>query len=431
MSGAKCTFLPMLAAAIFFGGAYARAAEPTAHLLDEPPLAARLAGIDREWNLSFAADGKVRVVPAKDLATWGRYRDASSGPQILLAGGGVIRADVLKLDDDSLVLGDATGLGRGLWEESTLPRNSIQAVLFQPPAGALSRDRLHAELAAYEGGEDRLLLIGGESVRGQLVAAPLDGRFLPADVKPSQGTFSLIRRGADDPLEIPAAKVVALSLAAVSPPPRPAGTSAWLGCRDGSLVHAMAVEAQGGAVTLRLAGGGSLLTTLAGREDPQRKFWDDVALVQPLASRVIWLSDVKPLGYKHIPFLSIEWPYATDQGTSGGRLRAGGATFRKGLGMHTASRLAYDVTGYRTFEAELALDESAGTGGSVIFKVLLQSAEGNWTPAYESPVLRGGDPPTPISIPLRGTSRLALLVEFADRGDTLDHANWLNARLIK
>src|SRR5688500_16520926 len=131
-----------------------RAADPLAFLIDEPPLAARLVGIDREWNLSLAAEGKVRVVPAKDLAYWGRYQDVSSGPQILLAGGGVIRADVLSLDDRELILGDATGLGRGLWDESNLPRSIVRAVLYQPSAGVAARDRLLDELARYDAGED-------------------------------------------------------------------------------------------------------------------------------------------------------------------------------------------------------------------------------------------------------------------------------------
>ena len=99
--------------------------------------------------------------------------------------------------------------------------------------------------------------------------------------------------------------------------------------------------------------------------------------------------------------------------------------------MHTTSRLAYDVSGYRKFEAELSLDESAGLRGSVIFKVVLQGNDNAWTTAYESPILRGGDPPLPISVELKGAARLALIVEFADRGDELDHANWLEARLIK
>ena len=60
-----------------------------------------------------------------------------------------------------------------------------------------------------------------------------------------------------------------------------------------------------------------------------------------------------------------------------------------------------------------------------------EGAAPEWTTAYESPIIRGGEPPTPISLDLKGASRLALIVEFADRGDELDHANWLNARLLK
>jgi hypothetical protein len=410
----------------------ARAADPTAFLIDEPPLSARLAGIDREWNVSFRVGERVRVVPIKDLAYWGRYADVESGPQILLAGGGVIRADVLSLDDRALVLGDATGLGRGLWDESTLPRSAVRGILYQPPADAAARDRLLDELAKDAGGEDRLLLVGGESVRGVLTAAPLDGRFLPENQKPGQGVFQLVRRGASEPLALPAAKVVALSLAAAD---RSGASATWLGLRDGSLVGVATIEVSGDVVSLKLAGGGTLVTTLAGRTDPAATFWDEVTLIQSASPRVTWLSDLKTLGYKHIPFLATEWPFAVDRTVTGTRLRTGDAVFLKGLGMHTTSRLAYDVAGFRKFEAELALDATAGRGGSVIYKVLLQGAAGGeataWTPAYESPVIRGHQPPVAISIDLKGASRLALIVEFADRGDELDHANWLNARLVK
>jgi hypothetical protein len=180
-----------------------------------------------------------------------------------------------------------------------------------------------------------------------------------------------------------------------------------------------------------LVGGGELLTTLAGREHPDQQFWDEISLIQPFATTVKWLTDMKALGYKHIPFLAVEWPYRADRSVTGGRLRSSGAVFLRGLGMHTTSRLAYDVASYRRFEAELALNETASRRGSVVFKVLLQSESGQWSAAHESPIIRGGDAPTPISIDLKGASRLALIVEFADRGDELDHANWLSARLIK
>jgi hypothetical protein len=99
--------------------------------------------------------------------------------------------------------------------------------------------------------------------------------------------------------------------------------------------------------------------------------------------------------------------------------------------MHATSRLAYDVAGYRKFEAELAIDESSLRRGNAIFKVLLQDGQGAWQSAYESPVVRGGEAPVPVSIDLKGAERLALIVEFADRGDELDQANWLGARLLK
>jgi hypothetical protein len=62
---------------------------------------------------------------------------------------------------------------------------------------------------------------------------------------------------------------------------------------------------------------------------------------------------------------------------------------------------------------------------------LLETAPSEWTPAYESPILRGGDPPLPISVDLKGAKRMALIVDFADRGDECDWANWLQSRLTK
>jgi len=400
--------------------------------ISETPFPAQLAGIDREWNLSFKTAGKVRVVAAADLAYWGRYRDVEAGPQIILADGGVIRADVLLLDDKQLLLGDATGLGRGFWDESSLPRDLIHAILFQPPAAPADRDRFWRELTTYHQADDRLLLAGGETIAGTLISAPRGGRFAADDAKPGSETFQLVRRGSAEPLVIPAGKVVAVNFGSIGAAAATGSrTSAWLGLTDGTLVRASSVSSKGDIVTVALALGGELKTTLSGRDDPSKRFWDSVNYVEPRAARLTWLADLPPLGYKHIPFVSIERPLGVDESVLGTRLRAGGALFRKGIGMPSASRLAFDVAGYRKFEAEVAIDEAAGLSGSVVFKVVLENTPGVWQPAYESPILRGGDVPVPISIDLRGAARLALLVEFADRGDECDYADWLNARLVK
>jgi hypothetical protein len=414
-----------------------RGEEPQAFLLHEAPLPARLVGIDREANVSLAIGGKVRVVPARELVSWGRYRDTSAGPQVLLVDGSAVRADVLRIDEDSLVVGDATGLGRGLWEDSTLPRSAVRAILFQPPAGTADRDRLLDQLAEPNGAAaprdgQRLWLVGGESIAGTLLEAPRAGSFLAEEVPPGQEVFRWQSPAAAEPLVVPAAKVLAWSRGAAEFRAPAQTTALWLGCRDGSLVQVSPVQTNGDKVELKLAAGGSLTTTLRGRDDPEQTFWDDVTLVQPAGSgNLVWLSDAPDLGYKHIPFLSLAWPYAKDRSVTGGRLRSGKGVYLKGLGMHTTSRLAYDARGYRSFAAELALDESAGLGGSVIFRVLLQDQDGSWRAGYVSEPIRGGTAPLPIEVELKGAARLALIVEFADRGDVLDHANWLNARLMK
>src|SRR3954465_9452162 len=113
---------------------------PLAYPIGEPPLAARLSGIDPEWNFSFRSGGKVRVIAAADLAYWGRYRDTEAGPQIVLTDGGIVRADVLLLDDKRIVLGDASGLARGMWDESSVSREAVKAIILQPPPAKADRD---------------------------------------------------------------------------------------------------------------------------------------------------------------------------------------------------------------------------------------------------------------------------------------------------
>jgi NPCBM/NEW2 domain len=410
----------------------AQSALPLAFPIAESPFPCQLAGIDREWNLTFKTAGKLRVTAAADFAYWGRYRDVETGPHVILADGGVVHGDLLLLDDKQLIIGDSTGLSRTFWDESSLPRDCVRALLLQPPAGALERDRISKKLVSYSQPDDRLLLVGGETIAGTIASAPRAGRFAPEEGTPASDTFQILRRGSTEPLAVAAAKVVAVSFGfAGADSPTNNRASVWLGTSDGSLVRAASVSVRGDVVTVSLAAGGDLKTTLLGRDDPDKRFWDAITYVEPTSPHVTWLSDQQPLGYKHIPFVSVERPFGADQNVLEGRLRAAGGLYRKGLGMPSASRLAYDAAGYRKFEAEIAIDEAAELDGSVVFKVLLEAAPSQWKTAYESPVIRGGDPPLPVSIDLKGAARLALLVEFADRGDECDYADWLSARLIK
>jgi hypothetical protein len=132
-----------------------------------------------------------------------------------------------------------------------------------------------------------------------------------------------------------------------------------------------------------------------------------------------------------VPYLSIAWPYARDRNVLGAPLSVGGKRYLKGVGMHSAARLTYQLDGkYRRFDSMVALDNSAGKKGSVTFGVYVLRA-GEWKEAYTSGIVRGGEAPRRVSVDVSEAEGLTLTVDFADRGDELDHANWLDARLVK
>jgi hypothetical protein len=100
--------------------------------------------------------------------------------------------------------------------------------------------------------------------------------------------------------------------------------------------------------------------------------------------------------------------------------------------MHTASRVAYKLDGpYREFQAEVAIDDSAGGRGSAVCSVFVDDGSGKWQSKYTSPIIRGGDAPIAVRVELHGVKAISLLTDFADLGDQLDHVDWLNARVVK
>jgi hypothetical protein len=143
----------------------------------------------------------------------------------------------------------------------------------------------------------------------------------------------------------------------------------------------------------------------------------------------VYLSDFKPRRYEHVPYFGVSWPWVADGSVAGHDLRLGGSTFDKGLGLHSASRLTYDLAGgYRRFEALVGLDERTGRSGSATIGVLVDGKPQDlgWNGA-----LQGGGSPRPLRVAVTGARSLTLVVEFGRRGDVADHVDWADARLIK
>jgi hypothetical protein len=193
-----------------------------------------------------------------------------------------------------------------------------------------------------------------------------------------------------------------------------------VGTRDGSLVYAEILVGDENKVALQLAGGLTLKCAL-----------EDVALLQMLGGPFVYLSDLEPEGYQHIPYLSIKWPQVRDRNVLGEPLSVDGKRYLKGIGMHSAARLTYRLEDrYRRLDAAVAIDDSARKRGSVTFGAYV-FRDGEWSEAYTSGTVRGGEAPRSVSVDVAGAQGLTLTVDYADRGDELDHADWLDARLVK
>ena len=414
----------------------ARAQTSQAVPLTGEPFAADLAGFDSQQNIKFKVGNKLRIMPAAELVRWGTWRDAETGPQIILASGGTLRTDILSLNETHLVIGDASDLGSVLWAESSLPVETVCGLVWQPPADALARDRLLSKLLALPVGDDQVLLSGGEVLQGTLLAVPPAGRFaekLNKQELAAAEVFTLQLPRMEKPLLIAANKVVAVRLGSAEVAKvAPSKHVTRVGFRDGSWLFVNRFEATRDSVVVHFPGGGKLTANNAFGDGSADWFWKQISLLQPVSEAVVYVSDLQPIGYKHLPFLSGEWKYGADQNVLGGQLRTSEQVYFKGLGMFPASRLAYTLDGkFRQLQGQLAIDDRAKLQGSVIFRVLLENASG-WSTAYESPIIRGGDEKlVDLSLDVKGAQRLAILVEFADRGDQCDYANWLDLRLLK
>ena len=386
----------------------------------EPPFEARLAGIGENWESRFVAAGETRTLAAEEIAYWGEWTDQTEQTVCLLENGGMLTASLVGVGDQELVVESR------LWHRTVLPRRRVRGLVLQPPLDARQRDQLHRRIYAYAEHHDRIWLANGDELTGRLAALPADHG---TDLFGLEAIY-FQPPSAAEPMVIQTQNVIALALAEETPAAaHPEGNSAYVAFRDGTCLEALAAEDRDGQMVLQLNGDLSLVADA-------NQFFDQITLVQPLHSGSVYLSALKPASYRHVPLLDVNWPLGRDQSVSGGLLRSGGHVYRRGLGMHSTSRAVYELGGeYRWFAAELALDDETGRDGSVIYRVFLESvANGQaatWRLAYESPTVRGGSPSLFMSVDVQNVRRIALVVDFADHGDTLDHANWLNARLVR
>jgi hypothetical protein len=368
--------------------------------VDGEPFQARLTSIDAQGKLSFDAARKPRTLAAADVVSYGQPAELRKGPIVVLADGGYVPAARLGADKAALSL-DSARLGA-----LKLPLDVLAGIVFQPPSNRAELDILLDRVARGQGQMDRLILDNGDELTGLVESETL-----------ASGKVRI--KGNLGPVEVPVHRIVALVFdPALRQPPAVQGGAAWVGLNDGARVM---------ATRLQLAGEDLDFTTLSGAKC--KASTKDLVFFMPQAGRAVYLSDIRPDEYRYLPYLEtrLTWPFKTDRNVTGGQLRCGGRLYVKGIGVHSAARLSYRLDPpWSRFQAEIGIDDSTGGRGSVGFRVFVDGKQ-----KYASPPIRGGMPPQAVSLDLTGGKRLDLVVDYGEAGDVLDHADWLNARLVK
>src|SRR5205085_2595103 len=75
--------------------------------VDGQPFSAAITSIDSDGTLHLLTDGKTSTIGRDQVVRWGGFVDARRGPQVLLAGDGLIVADEVQIDGERLVASSA------------------------------------------------------------------------------------------------------------------------------------------------------------------------------------------------------------------------------------------------------------------------------------------------------------------------------------
>lgn len=134
-----------------------------------------------------------------------------------------------------------------------------------------------------------------------------------------------------------------------------------------------------------------------------------------------------PISFEHTPMLSLAWAFEADRNVRGEALRVAGETYDRGIGVHSRSRLTYDLRGeYRELVTSFGMDDDSGPFADV---TVIISVDGQRR--YEQKNVRAGKLHGPVRLDVTRAKQLELIVDFGENGDLQDRFNWIDPALIK
>jgi len=316
---------------------------------------------------------------------------------IVMRNGDRVGGDVLSGDDSKVKIKN------GAMGELTLENKLLDAILFGIKDGP-SSDAIEAFLKAPPAKEDQLLTPKGDSNSGFIE------KFSDKDLSFNAGGQS--HTYAFD-------KVAALRLAPLEEFKPAGGVNASLLLRDGSQISAKIVGLNGDALKVAALEGKVSSVPLS-----------ELQSIIFKGGKLVQLSDLVPKSVEERPYAGnapLVFHWRKDRSVTGARLTIGAAEYDRGIGVHSYSRLTYDLNGeYAKLLGEVGIDAAAPASAVCTWKVLLDGKESTGGTA------KAGADPEKIKIELKGAKQLELICDYGpDEDDAGDHLDWANVRLIR
>jgi hypothetical protein len=358
--------------------------------------------LHEDWSVSV--NGKKTIqVRGSDLVSLRQSKTpippAPRGERVVLTNGDQLAGTAKALRAERLLFQPA-----GTEQELTLPISAVSLLCFPAADGGDDSDLLRRRLPLQRRDADSVLLGNGDLMEGTLTA--LDAGMIRIESKSGKA------------LTIARDKVAALALTRALA--RSLGTKAAYGrlvLGNGSRLSLVSARTEGDELVAKTLFGATLRV-------PVRQ----MVGLDMRQGRAVYLSDLNPRRYEHTPYLGVRWPYTLDTSIARNELRVAGSTYDKGIGMHSESRLTFNLGGqYEWFEAWVGLDERTGSEGSVVVGVVVDGK----SIALGTKELTGRDKPLPVRVRVADARELTLEVLFGRHGDVQDHVDWVDARLIK
>ena len=375
----------------------------TAFKIDGSTVTGRLRQLGVKAGVSLAVDDrdKIETIPAAALVKL--ERDGSTPPStnegaiILFPDGDRLNRSVIGPAGDAAIEVQSFTLGT-----LSIPLDSVLALVLAPPTEG---DAIHALVARIR--DDRragevLWLANGDRLAGGLLG--IDDKKIA--FQPATGKVELDRSG-----------VVALGFdPKLVNYPHPQGPYLELTLVDGSKLGVIDVHVEGGQLQAATRFGQTVKVPLA-----------ELAQVHSKNGLVAYLSERAPTLSRYVGYLGPTRPVRIDLAVDGQPLRLGGKTYDRGLGTQSRTYLAYRLEpGVKRFQALVGVDDRAGPLGSVVFRVVVDGKE-----TFASPPMSVRDTPKAIDVDLSRAKSLVLITDFGERGEVRDHADWVEARLIR